>query len=150
MSLDILNGANAIWIWLGGGAVLLMMEILAPGAFLLWLGLAALLVGVALPFVHLDASLQLAMFALLSLGLGVFARLVLRYGISVTDRSTLNKAGNRFTGQVVEVVEPIVNGHGKVKIGDTFWNASGPDAAAGARVRVKGSKGTLLLTEPVA
>ena len=150
MPFDILNSTNAIWLWFGGGAVLLMLEILAPGAFLLWLGLAALLVGLLLPFVHLDAATQLALFAVLSVALGVFARVVLRYGISVTDRSTLNKAGNRFTGQVVEVAEPIVNGRGKVKIGDSLWNASGPDASKGARVRVKGSKGTLLLTELVA
>jgi membrane protein implicated in regulation of membrane protease activity len=149
MSLDILNSANATWIWLGAGAVLLMLEILAPGAFLLWLGLAAGLVGVVMLFTHLDIGLQFALFAVLSLALGVFARMVLRYGVSVTDRGTLNKAGNRFTGQVVEVAEPIVNGRGKVKIGDTFWNAIGPDAATGARVRVKGSKGAVLVTEPV-
>jgi len=149
MSLDILNGANAVWVWLGAGAVLLMLEILAPGAFLLWLGIAAGLVGLALLLVPLGAGVQFALFAVLSLVLGLFARLVLRYGVSVTDRGTLNKAGNRFTGQVVEVAEPIVNGRGKVKIGDTFWNAMGPDAVAGARVRVKGAKGAVLLVEGV-
>jgi len=149
MLLDFLNGADAIWFWLGTGAVLLILEILAPGVFLLWLGLAAALVGLALPFMHISPGLQIAFFALLSVALGVFARLVLRYGVSITDRGTLNKAGNRFTGQVVEVAEPIVDGRGKVKIGDSFWNAAGPDAAAGARVRIKGSRGTLLLTEPV-
>ena len=149
MSLDILNSANAVWVWLGAGAVLLMLEILAPGAFLLWLGIAAVLVSLVLFFVHLDASLQLALFAVLSVALGVFARMVLRYGVSVTDRGTLNKAGNRFTGQVVEVAEPIVNGRGKVKIGDTFWNAAGPDAATGAKVRVKGAKGVVLDVEGV-
>lgn len=149
MSLDILNGANAVWIWLGAGAVLLILEMLAPGVFLLWLGLAAGLVGLLSVFVRLDASLQLTLFAVLSLLLGVFARMVLRYGVSVTDRGTLNKAGNRFTGQVVEVAEPIVNGRGKVKIGDTLWNAAGPDAAAGGRVRVTGAKGAVLVVEGV-
>ena len=149
MSLDILNGASAVWVWLGAGALLLMLEILAPGAFLLWLGLAAGLVGLTLFFVHLDVGFQLVLFALASLVLGLFARLVLRYGVLITDRGTLNKAGNRFAGQVVEVAEPIVNGRGKVKIGDTFWNAVGPDTAAGARVRVKGAKGAVLLVEGV-
>jgi len=149
MSLDILNGANAVWVWLGAGAVLLMLEMLAPGVFLLWLGLAAGLVGLLSVFVRLDAGLQLTLFAVLSLALGLFARLVLRYGVSVTDRGTLNKPGNRFTGQVVEVAEPIVNGRGKVKIGDTLWNAAGPDVAAGGRVRVTGAKGVVLVVEGV-
>jgi len=149
MTFDILNGGYAVWVWLGTGAVLLMLEILAPGAFLLWLGLAAGLVGATLLFWPMSAGLQFALFAVLSLLLGVFARMVLRYGITVTDRGTLNKTGNRFTGQVVEVAEPIVNGRGKVKIGDTFWNAEGPDTATGGRVRVKGSRGAVLVVEGV-
>jgi inner membrane protein len=149
MSLDILNGANAVWVWLIGGGVLLSLEILAPGVFLLWLGLAAIAVGAALTVLHLDAGLQMALFAVLSVVLGVFARMILRYGVSVTDRATLNKPGNRFKGQIVEVAEPIVSGRGKVKIGDTLWIAEGPDAAAGARVRVTGSRGTVVVTEGV-
>ena len=149
MSLEVLDGATAIWVWLGGGALLLMLEILAPGAFLLWLGLAAILVGLSQIVLHVDAGLQVVLFAALSLALGLFARLVLRYGVSVTDRGTLNKTGNRYTGRIVQVEEAITNGRGKVKIGDTLWNAEGPDAAAGARVRVTGSRGTVVVTEPV-
>ncbi len=148
MSLDILNTSNAIWAWLVAGGVLLALEILLPGAFLLWLGLAAVAVGGVLMFVPLDTGLQFALFALLSVLLGLFARLVLRYGVSVSDRSTLNKPGNRFKGQLVEVAEPIVNGRGKVRIGDTLWNAEGPDSVPGAKVRVIGSRGAVVLTEP--
>lgn len=149
MSLDILNTANAIWAWLAAGAVLLSLEMLAPGVFLLWFGLAAVLVGLAQPLLHLDAGLQLTLFVALSVALAVFARLVLRYGVSVTDHSTLNQTGNRFSGQIVEVAEPIVGGRGKVKIGDTIWTAEGPDAGLGARVRVTGAKGTVVVTEAV-
>lgn len=149
MSLDILNTANAIWAWLAAGAVLLSLEMLAPGVFLLWFGLAAVLVGLAQPLLHLDAGLQLTLFAALSVALAMFARLVLRYGVSVTDHSTLNQTGNRFSGQIVEVAEPIVGGRGKVKIGDTIWTAEGPDAGLGARVRVTGAKGTVVVTEAV-
>ena len=149
MTFEILNGANALWIWLIGGAILLMFEILVPGAFLLWLGLAGIGVGLLLAIVHIDAGLQLAAFAVLAIALGVFARLVLRYGVSITDRGTLNKAGNRFTGQIVEVAEPIVNGRGKVRIGDTFWIAEGADSATGDRVRVTGSRGTVVMTERI-
>jgi inner membrane protein len=147
MSLDVLNGSSAMWVWLIIGGLVLSLEILLPGAFLLWLGLAAVVVGVVLAFAPLDPGMQIALFAVLALALGVFARMVLRYGISVTDRSTLNKPGNRYKGQIVEVAEPIVGGRGKVKIGDTIWSAEGPDAGMGTRVRVTGAKGTVVVTE---
>ena len=147
MLTNFLNSSNALWFWIAGGALLLTMEIIAPGAFLLWLGLAAGLTGLSLIFVQLDMGLQFTLFAALALALCLFARLVLRYGVTVTDRGTLNKAGNRFTGQIVIVAEAISNGRGKVKIGDTLWIAEGPDAAAGAQVRVTGSRGTVMVTE---
>lgn len=144
MSLDLLNGSNAVWAWFGIGAVLLMLEIALPGVFLLWFGFAALMVGGVLMLTALDPMQQVGAFAFLSVVLVLFAREVLRYGVTVSDRSVLNRAGSRFTGQVVQVEEPIVNGRGKVKVGDTLWNAEGPDAPIGARVKVTGSKGTVL------
>jgi inner membrane protein len=150
MSLEVLNGAQAMWFWLVGGGLVLALEILLPGAFLLWMGLAAVLVGLTLAVAPFDTGLQIGLFAALSVALSVFARLVLRYGVTYTDRSTLNKAGNRFAGQLVEVAEPIVSGRGKVKVGDTIWNAEGPDAGTGTRVRVTGTRGTVLLVEPTA
>ena len=149
MPVDLIAHMDSAWLWLGAGAVLLMFEILAPGAFLLWLGIAAGLVGLALWFVPLSLGLQFALFGVLSVLLGLFARLVLRYGVTVTDRGVLNRATDRFNGQVVEVAEPIVNGRGKVKIGDSLWNATGPDTAAGGRVKVTGAKGAVLIVAGV-
>jgi inner membrane protein len=123
------------------------MEIVLPGAFLLWLGVAAVLTGLVLPILDFGLGFQFGLFAVLSIGLGIFARVVLRYGVSVSDRGILNKAANRFLGQIVLVVEPIVNGRGKVKVGDTLWNAEGPDTAEGARVKVTGASGTVLRVE---
>jgi inner membrane protein len=147
MGLEAFSTLHPYWLWLVGGAVLLMLELLAPGVFLLWLGIAALLVGAAELYTGLDIPAQFALFGILSVALGVFARVILRYGVSVSDRGVLNKAGNRLLGQVFTVAEPIVNGRGKVKVGDTLWNAAGPDAAAGSNVRVVGSKGALLMVE---
>ena len=58
MSLEVLHGANAMWTWLIVGGLVLALEILLPGAFLLWMGLAAVLVGVVLAFVNLDVGAQ--------------------------------------------------------------------------------------------
>lgn len=148
MLTDVFQGSSAMWIWLIGGGLVLAAEMALPGAFLLWIGLAAVLTGGIVAAVPLGFWPQILTFTALSVGLSVFARMVLRYGVSYSDRSTLNKVQNRYVGQIVEVAEPITAGRGKVKVGDTLWLAEGPDAAAGTRVRVTGSHGTVLTTEP--
>ena len=55
--------------WFIAGLALLLLEVFAPGAFLLWFGIAALIVGVAvwlLPM--LPWQVQIVAFALLSIG----------------------------------------------------------------------------------
>jgi membrane protein implicated in regulation of membrane protease activity len=62
----------------------------------------------------------------------------------------LNRRAEAQIGRVVTLVEPIVDGRGKVRIGDTVWSASGPDLPAGSRVRVVAAHGALLEVAPVA
>ena len=66
-----------------------------------------------------------------------------------SEDPNLNNRGARLTGEVVTVVEAIADGRGRVKVGDTEWSARGGDAAAGARVRVTGADGAVLLVEGV-
>ena len=40
-------------------------------------------------------------------------------------------------GRTATLTEPITEGRGRIRIGDTMWRVSGPDLPAGARVRVK-------------
>jgi len=47
------------------------------------------------------------------------------------------------------VVDPIVDGRGKVKVRDTVWLAAGPDLRPGAAVVVQRRDGTLLHVAPV-
>jgi hypothetical protein len=44
--------ALGVWNWFIAAGVLLALELLVPGAFMLWLGLSALLVGVISLFVY--------------------------------------------------------------------------------------------------
>lgn len=143
-----LMGIGAAWLWIIAGAVMLALEVLLPGVFLLWLGVAACVVGgVLLTGFDLDTFSQLVAFGILSIGLAVFARMVLRYGVSVSDQSQLNVRGQHYVGQIVVVEEPIASGRGKVRVEDTIWIAEGPDAAAGTRVKVVGVSGTRLKVE---
>lgn len=71
-----------------------------------------------------------------------------RLGAARSDEPDLNRRGAQSIGQTLTVVEPIVDGRGKVRLGDTLWPAQGPDCVAGTRVRVTGTAGTLLVVEP--
>jgi membrane protein implicated in regulation of membrane protease activity len=59
----------------------------------------------------------------------------------------LNDRAARLIGETVLVVEPIIGGEGRVKVGDGVWTARGPDSAAGVRVRIASVKGAVLHVE---
>jgi inner membrane protein len=136
------------WFWLSLGLLLGIAEMLAPGFFLIWLGLAAVIVGMIAWLLPVSIPFQVALFAVLSV-LTVYAgKKFLKDNPIESDDPKLNDRGARLTGEVVTVVEAIADGRGRVKVGDTEWNARGADAAAGARVRVTGADGAVLLVEP--
>lgn len=142
-----LDSISTHWFWLSLGLILGVAEMVAPGFFLMWLGLAAIIVGVLDYFVPITVAYQVALFAILSV-LTVFAgkKFLNENPIETTDPK-LNDRGARLTGEIVTVVEAISNGHGRVKVGDTEWSARGADAATGAKVRVTGADGAVLLVE---
>jgi hypothetical protein len=144
-----LDSISTHWFWLSLGLILGVAEMVAPGFFLMWLGLAAIIVGVLDYFLPITVAYQVALFAILSI-LTVFAgkKFLNENPIETTDPK-LNDRGARLTGEVVTVIEAISNGHGRVKVGDTEWSARGPDAGIGARVKVTGADGAVLLVEGV-
>ena len=137
------------WFWLSLGFILGAVEMVAPGFFLMWLGLAAIIVGMLTWALPISLPLQVALFAILSV-LTVYAgKKFLKDNPIESDDPKLNNRGARLTGEIVTVVEAIADGHGRVRVGDTDWNARGSDAAAGAKVRVIGADGAVLLVEGV-
>ena len=142
-----LDTISTHWFWLSLGLLLGVAEMVAPGFFLMWLGLAALIVGGLDYFLPITVAYQVAMFATLSV-LTVFAgKKFLHDNPIETEDAMLNDRGARLTGEIVTVVEAITNGHGRVKVGDSVWSARGVDAAIGSRVRVTGADGAVLLVE---
>ncbi len=127
------------WFWWALAATLLAAEAMVPGIFLIWLGLAAMATGlVRLVLPDISMSTQWIVFSLLSV---VAVALVWRYRGShppgPTDRPLLNRRSQQLVGRVVMLDQPIVNGRGRVKIGDALWAVSGVDLPAGTRVRVE-------------
>jgi inner membrane protein len=144
---DWLQNLAQYWVWLSLGLILGAIEMLAPGFFLMWLGLAAIIVGLLTLALPISLPLQVALFAILSV-LTVYAgkKFLKDNPIESTD-PMLNDRGARLTGEIVTVVEAIVDGRGRVKVGDTEWSARGLDAKAGTKVRVTGADGAVLLVE---
>ena len=133
------------WWWLVAGVGLAVIEVVAPGVFLLWLGIAAGIVGVVsfiLPSMSLET--QIALFAILAVVSVVIGRIVMRRVIEEDDGSTLNRRADQYVGRTTELVADIVNGTGKVKLGDTMWIVEGDDMPAGTRVTVKAADGVRL------
>ena len=138
------------WFWLSLGFILGAVEMIAPGFFLMWLGLAAIIVGLLAWLIPgMSIAMQVAFFAILSV-LTVYAgKKFLKDNPIESDDPNLNNRGGRLTGEIVTVIVAITDGNGRVRVGDTDWNARGTDAGVGDRVRVIGADGAVLLVEGV-
>lgn len=151
MILDWLVGLGP-WNWIVLGLVLLALEIAAPGAFLLWIGIAALLTGMA-SFQLAEAAwwgwqLQVVLFLVLSIAAVLVGKRVLASTHSdESDQPLLNRRAQQLVGRVSTLEEPIVNGRGRVRLGETMWLAKGPDMPAGAQVRIKSADDGVLTVE---
>jgi inner membrane protein len=138
-----------IWNWFILGGVLLGLELIAPGTFMLWLGLSAIAVGLISLAIVWPWQAQLVAFAVLSIASIVLWR---RFGAKAGEiraQPFLNRRAEGFVGRVFTLERPIVDGSGAVRIGDTVWQVRGPDAPAGSRVRVADADGAVLMVERV-
>jgi membrane protein implicated in regulation of membrane protease activity len=142
-----MNGIDPGWLWLIGGVLLLILEVIAPGFFLVFLGAAAIATGLFTVLFNLGAAAELALFALYA----VIAVLVGRrfYANRTADSADplLNDRVGRLVGKVVTVVAAVDDQSGRVRVGDSEWSARGGPAAVGERVRITGVEGNCLTVE---
>jgi membrane protein implicated in regulation of membrane protease activity len=140
----------AYWHWLVFGIALVILEVFVPGTFFLWMGIAALVTGALLYLMPTLAwEWQLLIFAVLSATSIVVSRYWIARHPAATDQPALNRRGEQYLGRVFVLQTGIENGVGKIRVDDTIWKVHGPDAAAGARVRVVGVEGIVLAVERV-
>lgn len=137
------------WSWIALAALLMALELVVPGYFLLWLGAAAAVTGVLFIMVPAPWQVQLAVFTLLSLVcLYAWFRLVKGAVDTATDQPGLNRRMDSMVGREFVLDEPIQSGRGRVRVADSVWSVTGPDLASGSRVRVTGYDGAVLMVEP--
>lgn len=136
------------WAWFVLGGVLLVAEIAAPGAFLLWLGIAALVTGALASLVDLSWQGEVLTFAALAVVAVLVGRRVTPAPGRASDRPFLNRRAEGFIGRVFTLETPIMGGVGRVRIDDTVWRIEGQDLAAGHDVRVVAVDGVVLKVAP--
>ena len=138
------------WMWAIGGLVLLIAEIVAPGFFLVFLGVAAIATGLFTLLFDLSLAPQLVLFVIYT----ALAVMIGKRWYAEPDHADqsirLNNPSERMVGKSVTGIDPVDDHGGRVRVGDGEWSARGGPAAAGARVRVVAVDGNCLLVENVA
>lgn len=136
------------WHWWVLALVLIGIEMVVPGFFLMWIGGAAAVTGLAALLIPgLPWEGQFLIFGVLAVASVVGARFYVKRNPIETTDATLNKRGAQYIGRTFSLEEAIVNGIGRVRVGDSVWRAEGPDLPAGDRVKVTGVSGAALKVE---
>jgi membrane protein implicated in regulation of membrane protease activity len=136
-------------LWLVGALALAIAELIAPGFFMIFVAVGAAVTGfVVLAMPDLGWIVQALLFGAFSAAaIAIGRRWYHRSRIDSTSPD-LNNRTALLIGKTVEVSEPIVAGEGRVIVGDGAWTAKGPDTPVGARVKITGATGSVLLVEP--
>jgi membrane protein implicated in regulation of membrane protease activity len=137
--------SNTVIFWLGLGLVLMAAETIVPGAFLLWLGLAGLVMGgIVWLYPGMHGLLQAIVFGVLAVGAVLIYRSYFRQHEPASTQPLLNRRSEQYVGRVFVLDSAIENGFGIILIGDSRWTVAGTAMPAGARVLVTAVEGMTL------
>ena len=137
------------WNWLILSLVLYGLEAVIPGVNMVWFGTAALVVGMLVFATGITWPWQLVVFAAISICTAFAVKRFARSRSHQSDLPDLNVRGAQYIGREFVVAEAINGGRGRVRVGDTLWQAEGEDVPAGTRVRVKDVNDAVLMVERV-
>jgi len=129
-------------------AVLFVLELVAPGIFFMWFGLAAAVTGLIMFRYDISWQWQLIWFCGLSLASVLIVYRYLRKHPLESEQPLLNRRADQLIGHSFDLVDPIVNGRGSIHSGDTIWRVEGPELPVGTAVKVVGADGSVLKVEP--
>lgn len=138
-------------IWLIIGALLIIIELFAPGVFLLWFGIAAIITAIFTWLMPIDIGMQIIIMSITSVISALVGRMVYKKLGDTTDTSKepINERTARYIGMVTQTEEAITDGRGRVKVEDSSWLCEcAVDLPVNAKVRVIGANGTVLIVEP--
>jgi inner membrane protein len=142
----------AHYLWWIVALVLIAIEVIMPGYFMLWIGIGAAATGLLVLLIPgLPLLAQAIAFAVLAfVSCAIYWYMVRpRLQSDEPGNEQLNRRGEQLIGKRYVLIEAIVNGRGKAKVGDGQWLVSGPDLPAGSTVEVVAVDGTTLQVKPV-
>lgn len=137
------------WHWMVLAVVLAAAETFIPGAFAIWFAASAAVIGLLLVVIPIPWQLQFIGFAVLGMVALILYRRYINKHPDKVEQPNLNQRGVQYVGNELVLLEPIEQGSGKARVGDGVWKVTGPELPAGARVRVTGVNGTVLIVVPV-
>ncbi len=137
-----------VFAWAAVALLLFAAETLAPGAFMLWLGFAAVAVFLGVLLIPgIPVLAQAAAFIVLGFVSIQVYRKWFRTRERQSDQPALNRRTAALVGRVVSLERAIVDGRGRVQIADAYWEVTGPDLPEGAVVRIVGGDAMSLQVE---
>ncbi|NKB63427.1 MAG: NfeD family protein [Gammaproteobacteria bacterium] len=138
------------WWWLAAGLIMLTIELLAPFAFFLWLGVSALVTAfLVMTIPELPWQMQALIFSILSVISIVISRRFTTRKTSDSELPNLNRRASQYVGRTAPLYDPIVNGIGKISIDDSQWQVEGPELERDSVVKIVGVNGSVLIVEAV-
>jgi membrane protein implicated in regulation of membrane protease activity len=138
------------WYWWVLALILLVVEILAPGFFFLWMSASGFITGVMVWLIpSVSMNVQIFVFSVLSVITITAWRFYGKNHPIETDQPLLNKRGAQYIGRVFNLYEAIENGQGKIKVDDSIWKVHGEDCDINTRVKVIASRGTVFDVEKI-
>lgn len=136
------------WYWWVFATALIILEIMVPGTFFLWMSISAIAVGgIVWLMPGIEWEWQLLLFAILSITSIFLWRIRQRTHPTKTEDPNLNQRTKRYIGRTFTLATPIVDGIGKIHVDDSQWRVSGPDCETGKKVKVVSAESTTLIVE---
>ena len=138
------------WYWWVIGFILLVLEILTPGYFFMWMALSGFVTGVMVFLIPaVSMNMQILIFSVLSVAAIIVWKFYGKKHPIASDQPLLNKRGVQYIGRVFSLYEPIKNGQGKIRVDDSIWKVHGEDCDINTKVKVVDIRGTVFDVEKV-
>lgn len=144
---------NPLWIWLSLGILFLILEILSPSFFFIFLASSAFAVALGNFFLSISLKIQILIFSILIiLDILLWWLLFKRLKKNKTEKDEADHLNNRalnLIGRKILLERPIQNGYGRIQIDDTLWSVKGPDLPAGTTIEIIAINGLHLEIKPI-
>ncbi len=136
--------------WFSLGLLLVLLELLVPGVYLVWFGLSAFATGVLTMFYEFTAIEQSIVFGAISVVFAVagwfFYSRIMKHSKVSEQYKYLNDPAGQHIGKTYLLAEDVIDGRSKALIGDTVWIVECEDGLKkGDKIKIIGVENGVIL-----